>query len=148
MVKRITEILNLLVSVAKARWILLLMGTVFLSGVVWLRGRLLSAVELPLIVVIVMLTLAAYPLLKLLEWLLVRTRRAPISLHGLEWTRSFRFQYPTPLRPRCGREVVYRWETKPLDVVRSVADIEKASSDPRREVAYAAGCALARCGGR
>jgi len=129
MMKRITDFLNLLVSIAKARWILLLGFATVLSILVWLRNKLFLVVEirLPIIAIISFVVLGSYPVAKLFEWLLARKPISPVQYRGLLWKPSrLRFRYPTPLCPRCKCKIIFRVERKSMYLVQSIRDIENA----------------------
>jgi hypothetical protein len=95
--------LDFLSSLWKAHTILILIGTIFISLLIWLRDKLLSPVQLPLIVLLVLGVLALYPLFKLVQWILLLKKAKPVRVAGLDWKPSrWLFGYPTPICPRCG----------------------------------------------
>jgi hypothetical protein len=134
MIKKITEILNLLVSIVKARWIFLLGFSAIFSLISWLRWKLLSPVEirLPLFVIILVLIFVAYPILKFFEWVVLKSPKEPVLLHGLLWQPSrFRFRYPEPLCPQCKSTILFQVEIKQIHVVQSLQDFNSVNEDMR-----------------
>ena len=137
MIKRITEFLNLLISIVKARWILLLGFSAIFSLFIWLRNKLFIVVEmrLPVIGIVVIVALCAYPIAKFIEWQIVRNRRLPVHFRGLVWTPSrLRFRYPKPLCPHCKCEIVYRVERKSMHIVQSIRDFDKVQNNLVRHI--------------
>jgi hypothetical protein len=87
--------------------VLIIAGAV--SGVAAKRVEL----DVPLLAVVAVVVLAAYPLAKLVESTIRSQARRPFSYGGLSWKPSWwGLGYPTALcpRPACGRRVYYKTE--------------------------------------
>jgi hypothetical protein len=124
-----------------AAWpVLILLALAFIIALGWLRDRLLATVDLPLIALLVIGTLALYPLLKLLEWIFLRKEPQPIELGGLSWKPSrWSFRYPTPICPRCKCEVHYHEKLAP-QLVDSLVGIRRALDNPVEHVYECPNC--------
>ncbi|MCP4140841.1 MAG: hypothetical protein GY755_11220 [Chloroflexi bacterium] len=127
MIKRISEFLDLLVSVVKARWILLIFFGAILSALLWIRNKLFFMIEIqiPIIATVFIGLLVLYPAAKFLEWLLDKKQNLPIPYEGLLWRPSrLRFRYPTALCPHCECEVLFQEERNSMFIVQSRQDFE------------------------
>ena len=127
--KKITELLNLLVSIVKARWIFLSAFTAVISALIWLRDKLFLVIEIkiPVIAIISIFILALYPIAKLIEWIFFRNQIPLVEFRGLLWKPSrFRFRYPSPVCPKCECKIIYRIERKSMILAQSISDFNNA----------------------
>ncbi|HEX8990246.1 MAG TPA: hypothetical protein VF784_01085 [Anaerolineales bacterium] len=118
MIKRLTEWLNLITAAGQALPYVIAAGAFIGVVLKWLAGTLWAAsvqLRFPLLLVIAIVSLAIYPLAKLLEWVVKKDAAAPFEYSGVLWRPSrLSFRYPTALclQPSCGRELFHKSESK------------------------------------
>ncbi len=117
MIKRLTEWLNLITAAGRALPYVIAAGAFIGVLLKWLAGTLWAvSVQLPLLLVIAIVSLAVYPLAKLLEWVVKKDAAVPFEYSGVLWRPSrLSFHYPTALCPvrGCERELFHTSERKP-----------------------------------
>ncbi len=110
MIKRIKEFLELIVSFGKA-WPYLLLALGYLLSIYAFAVKFSSTIvqfSVPRFLLITVITLALYPIAKLIEVLIKSKKQRPFLYKGLLWEPTFLdFGYPTPTCPHedCGRKI-------------------------------------------
>jgi len=114
--KKLKEFLDLIVSFAKAwRYLLgfLILITSIVAGFATDIAKITVQLKVPLLIMILVTSLALYPIAKFFEWALKKRTVKLFPYNGLMWKPArFSFFYPTPMCPRegCGRQVYYKTE--------------------------------------
>lgn len=115
--KKLKEFLDLIVSFAKAWPYLLgflLLVTSIVAGFATDVAKITIQLKVPLLIMILVFSLALYPIAKFFEWALKKKSVKLFSFSGLMWKPAyFSFFYPTPMCPHagCSRQVYYKTES-------------------------------------
>ncbi|MBC7876147.1 MAG: hypothetical protein H7Y59_03165 [Anaerolineales bacterium] len=115
----ITSILNLLLSLAKAQPIIVpalgIIVGIILNATTQIQSIIIP-LKLPLLAIIFVGSLAVYPPLKLIEWIITQKSKPPFEYGGLFWKPTiFSFGYPTPIchHQGCGNKVLVKSKSSP-----------------------------------
>lgn len=119
MIKRLTDWLNLIAAAGRALPYVIAVGAFIGIVLKWLAGTLWAVsvqLQLPLVVLIAVVSLTVYPLAKLLEWVVKKDAVAAFEYSNVLWRPSrLSFRYPTALCPKsgCGLKLFHKSESKP-----------------------------------
>lgn len=115
--KKLKEFLDLIVSFAKAwRYLLgfLILITSIVTGFATDIAKITIQLKVPLLAMILVISLALYPIAKFFEWLLKKKSVKLFSFSGLMWKPAYlSFFYPTPICPHsgCDCQVYYKTDS-------------------------------------
>lgn len=127
MMKKFKELLDFLGSLTKA-WpaVVVIIGLIATTILALARfgSTKVQVGSLPLFLILLLLVLAAYPILKLVQWLINRQFSKPFVYKGLVWKTSL---FGTkPCCPKCFREVDCYQEASPQAIIsRNPAEIQE-----------------------
>jgi len=127
MIEKLKNIFGLIANIIKSRWVIILLASIMISILIWLKDILFTEVFLrvPIYLVIIIGAFTLYPIFKFIYFIFSKSDLEMIVYGGLSWKPSrFKFRYPEPKCPHCGSNISYSVVRKPYIVARSLSDIE------------------------
>jgi hypothetical protein len=119
--KTLKQVLDFIRSLFKAWPYLVIIIGWLVSAILWFIkvGQTEIVLSIPLSLLLIIVTLALYPVAKFIQVIVQKVKRSPFIFSGLLWKSSF-IGYPRPLCPDqgCGQKVFYKIvQPPPVQVV-------------------------------